>query len=127
MIALARWLSPTMRLNAARASSMSGRSRDSQRWPASAFAANRGQRLIDLVDDGGRHLAHRHPLAHARHFRLRLPERVVLGHVAQEADEQQATTIDRSNRQFDGKLLAILSDGGYLDATASTVAWPLER
>jgi hypothetical protein len=53
-----------------------------------------------------------------RAFRLRLPERVVLGHVAQEADEQQATTIDRSNRQFDGKLLAILSDGGYLDATA---------
>jgi hypothetical protein len=39
MIALARWLSPTMRLNAARASSISGRSRDSQRWPASAFAA----------------------------------------------------------------------------------------
>jgi len=114
MIALARRLSPTMRLNAARASSMSGRSRDSQRWPASALAAT----AVDLVHDGGRHFAHRHPLTHARHFGLRLPECVALGQVAQEADEQQVITVDRRNRQFDGKLLAILPDARHLDAPA---------
>jgi hypothetical protein len=41
----------------------------------------------------------------------------LLSHVAQEADEQQAVTPDRRNGQLDGKLLAILSDGRYLDAT----------
>jgi hypothetical protein len=39
MIALARRLSPATRLNAARASSMSGCSRESQRSPAPALAA----------------------------------------------------------------------------------------
>jgi len=76
------------------------------------------QRLVDLMHDRGRHLPHRHLLAHARHLGPRLAQRVALGQVAQEADEQQALAGDRGNRQLKRKLLAILADTRHLDAAA---------